>query len=327
MVLGALATTSAFGQNRHKPVVPPTPPGVKYKSYLTSYMKENSDFQDKMLFTLNSGLRNFQSETVVIREHLESVIVYTRFVDTTITFFQNSFRMDSVKGPIYFYLQETYTGIVGVVNISGVLIVWIKKDCGNILICTPVMLQIATIPKPAPAPAPVPTPAPEPKPKPEESEEEKRRQARAQEVHLSQRSSFDYSHSNANEIEVLEVEEGAQFSIGLSGGGYSYNGQSQGPFGASCETSSGGHGGLAVGYKAPSSTKYYRNSSASSSNTSTSNSSSASVNQGGNSGNQNQNQQAKKQGSNSNCRYCDYNNNLVGQKPVQQGYNIATTAE
>ncbi len=323
MVLGALATTSVFGQNRHKPVVPPTPSGVKYKSYLTSYMKENSDFQDKMLFTLNSGLRNFQSETVVKREHLESVILYTRFVDTTITFFQNSFRLDSATGNILFYLQETYTGVVGVVNISGVSIVWIKKDCGNILICTPVRLQIATIPKPAPAPVPTPapTPAPEPKPKTDDSEEEKRRQSEIQSIHLSQSQSFNHSRENSNEIESLEINEGAQFTLGVNGGGFNRNRQSDGRLGASCETSSSVQGGLAVGYKAPSSTRYYRNSSASSSNTSTSNSSSVSVNQGGNSRNQNQNQPAPE------GRFAAKNRMIASGGSSAQGYNIATTAE
>lgn len=301
MVLGALATTSVFGQNRHKPVVPPTPEGVNYKSYLTSYMKEHSDFQDKMIFVLNSGLRNAQSTTKIVRTDLDGIISYTRFVDTTITDFQNSFRMDSARGPIWFYSQESYTGIVGVVNISGVLICWIKKDCGNILQCTPVRLQIAIIPKPepAPVPVPVPTPAPAPAPKPEESEEEKRRQAYAQEVYLSQSQSQSFSHSreNFNQIKSSSVEGGGGLALKVKGGGYSNNYQSDGLLNT-CGRIFSGRGDVSLEWQRPVYINNYENTSSSSSNTATASSSAMSLGQGENqtSGNGNNQNYQKPQG-------------------------------
>ena len=339
MVLGALATTSAIAQN-YLPLLPVCnykPGTLEYRQHFYNEIKSDSAYESQLLLFVNTALKNAGEDKNLNNgkplgpKHLWWItgqIYYGNVRLGKYESFINTRKLRSGKTEYYEdSIQKDFTA--GTFKYKECSLTFLKGDCFN-FITLPLSDQVnpeeglATLPverirDTVYLPGEV---------KIEYRDRDVERGKVAAEAHArnmsgSTSSSSSWNHQSSEDISQVDYHRSAGVSInagalfqtvcaiaGIGNGSYQ-------------SSNSGGNLGVTV---IPSETySAYSNKRSLSGGASSSNS--TSVNLGGNAGNQNQNQQAQTQGTNSNCRYCNYNNNLVGQKPVQQGYNIATTAE
>ncbi len=326
MVLGTLATNA---QQRFDPLFPACstqdPNSKEYRDYFFEQIMSDLDYRGTYLSYVNRGLResgedkNVNGGKPLDSRYIQTIINHTSYSMVTIpegVSFTNT-RKDRHTGKVEEYEDDKQKEFMaGTFNYKTCHLTFLKSNCFNFIklhhLAPQVVLAEETLPTPVKH-----TVVPQTIVKTVEyiyikdtlylekekivyRDREVEREKIAAETHMSQSQSQSFSHSraNSNDIESVIIEEGPQWSFGVSGGGYNRNYQSNGGLlGAVCDVATGGQGSAGVSYKGRSTVQAYKNSSSSSSNTATSSASASSLNQGGNQfGNaNNQNQQNQNQ--------------------------------